>query len=373
MRDLKTKVYAGIFIRCPFRVLRGGACVLMLLAVSMIFMGCSGYNQLLKSGTIDQKYTEAFKLYDAGKYPKAITLFTNILPNLQGASQEDTILFHVGMAHYKRGDWEMSSQYFNEYRNKFARTGYTRNAEYYYAMSFYNLSLNPEKDQTQTRLAISSFNEYMNRYPSDTANVDIEQRVEDLNAKLYQKTFLNSALYYKLGHYNSAITALKTALKENPEIPYRAEMMYLITRSWYDYARGSMPSLQQDRYLKMIDSYFNFKMEYPEDSKFGKQLDQLYEQAKRFTDKHSQKAGQMSEDKIIELRQRIYDCQDKLFDTKVKAERIKLREQIKVARKGIAAQKRENRADSKEINKDKEAEIKIISVDKKKYKQKKSK
>lgn len=323
---------------------------------------------MLKSGTIDEKYTEAFKLYDQGKYPKAITLFTNILPNLQGSSREDTILFHIGKAHYNRGDWEMSSQYMNEYRNKFARSVFTQQAEYLYAMSFYNLSLVPEKDQTQTRLAITSFNEYMNRYPSDTANIDLEKKVEELNGKLYMKTFLNAGLYYKLGHYNSAISALKTALKDNPEIPNRQEMMYLIVRSWYDYARGSIPSLQQDRYLKMIDAYYNFKMEYPDDVKFGEQLDDLYAQASRFMAKNGGRSGQIGsdEDRISTLQNTIYTNQDKLFDVKGgtraerKAQRTKLHKGIQDARAEIKLQRKQSRVENREIRRDKEEEIKLV-------------
>lgn len=334
--------------------------ILTALGIILALTSCSQYNKLLKTGTLQQKYDQANIFFEQGKYNKTITLYTNILPYLKGSAKEDTILFRIAKSHYNSKNFEMSYQYFDQYRNIFARMPLAQEAELLYARSFANLSLSPEKDQQETRKAIAAYNEYLNRYPQDTSRIEIEQEVELLNKKLYYKTFLNAALYHKIGQYNAAITALRAALKENPETPHRQEMMFLITRSWYDYARGSIPSKQLDRYLKMIDAYYNYKSEYPETEKYGKQLDQLYEQAVNYTDKHGTKSKELRDaTKLIsEMQNQIYDNKDKLFEVRDKAERESLKQEIKELRVKIKVEKTKLSSDKKELGKGREKAIK---------------
>lgn len=347
--------------------------ILTALSIILALTSCSQYSKLLKTGTLQQKYDQANIYFEQGKYNKTITLYTNILPFLMGSSREDTILFRIGKAHYNSQNYEMSYQYFDEYRNKFARMPLSQEAELLYARSFANLSLSPEKDQQETKKAITSYNEYLNRYPKDTNRVEIEQEIEDLTKKLYYKTFLNAALYYKIGQYNAAITALRAALKENPETPHRQEMMFLITRSWYDYARGSIPSKQLDRYLKMIDSYYNFKGEYPESEKFDKQLDQIYRQALNFTEKNGTKSKELRDAAkfISEMQTQIYDNKDKLFEVRDKNERLKIKKEIKELRAKIKIEKTRLKADKKELEAGREKVIKQDIVQTKQAKKEK--
>lgn len=341
--------------------------ILTVLILIMALTSCSQYNKLLKTGTLQQKYDQANIYFEQGKYNKTITLYTNILPFLMGSSREDTILFRIAKAHYNSHNYEMSHQYFDEYRNKFSRMPLAQEAELLYARSFANLSLSPEKDQQETRKAISAYNEYLNRYPKDTNRVEIEQEIEELTGKLYYKKFMNAALYYKIGQYNAAITALRAALKDNPETPHRQRIMFLITRSWYDYARGSIPSKQLDRYLKMIDSYYNYKGEYPEkeesdktSDKFGRQLDQLYDQALNFTEKNGSKSKELRDAaQIIDnLQSQIYENKDKLFEVRSKTERAALRKDNKELRAKIKVEKELLKADTKELGKGREKAIK---------------
>jgi outer membrane protein assembly factor BamD len=57
--------------------------------------------------------------------------------------------------------------------------------------------------------------------------------------------------------------------------------MYLIVKSSYELAKNSIESLQRDRYLNMLDSYYSFIAEFPE-SKHVRELSRMQEDAKRF-------------------------------------------------------------------------------------------
>lgn len=338
---------------------------------------CSPYHKLLKSNDVPKKYDESIRLFETGKYAKAFTMMDNVLPSVIGSTKEDTLTFLMGKSAYKLNDFASSAQMMDQYRNKFTRSPYTPEAEYLYGMSFYEMSLPSSKDQSDTKRALIAFNEFLTRYPEDSNVVHIQQKIEELTRKLYTKVFDNAALYYKLGLYQSAVTALRAALKENPEIPYREEMMYLICKSWFSYAQNSIYSRQLDRYLKMIDSYYNFKTSYPETSeKYSRDLERMLDISQEFTEKNGvlSQAIETSSGKITKAKTKIQDNKDKIFLAKTKAERKSLQQEIKdlnaelkvlrkqlaVEQKSAAESKRKDRQAKKQAAKQKDKQQSII-------------
>lgn len=332
-----------------------------------LLSSCSKFNTLLKGTDLEAKYQEAIRLYDEKKYSKAITLFENIIPNLTGTPREDTIMFYMGKAAFNRKDYALSGEIMNVYRDRFSRSVFTQEAEYLYAMSYYKQSAPPEKDQTETRHAIIAFNEYLNRYPNSIQNKFIQEYIQELTYKLYYKTYINAILYSKLGRYNGAVTALKSAIKEYPEIPYREEMTYLICRSWFDYAENSIFSRQLDRYLKTIDAYYNFITQYPDNTQFRKDLDKMYAKAKEFSDTFGARA-MAAEQNItsIELHKaNIEQLREKLFDVDTKVQRQEVYAGIKKEKMAITKLKTSQRHEQQNAKKE-EKQLKLYKAKDKK-------
>ncbi|MEG2478784.1 MAG: hypothetical protein RSA50_00740, partial [Mucinivorans sp.] len=167
--------------------------------------------------------------------------------------------------------------------------------------------------------------------------------IGELTEKLYYKTYINAAMYHKWGRYNGAITSLLSAIKTNPEIPYREEMTYLICKSWFDYAQNSILARQLDRYLKTIDAYYNFITQYPDNKQFRKDLDKMYAQAKEFTDKYGVRsmAAQENMTSINAHRDNIAQAREALFSVTTKKDRDVLNAKIKSEKVAIVAKKAE--------------------------------
>jgi len=87
-------------------------------------------------------------------------------------------------------------------------------------------------------------------------------------------------------------------LKKFPDSPHREELMYLIVKSSYELAHNSIETLQRDRYMSMMDSYYSFVAEFPE-SKHVKELNRMLDEAKRyiakFGDPNEQKDAENAE------------------------------------------------------------------------------
>lgn len=323
--------------------------IAILVAFASLLCSCGAYEKLLKSDDAMGKYRMGMELYAQKKYTRASALFDSALPTLIGTAHEDTVMFMLGKTFYSDRDYQMAGEIMNQYRNRFPRSGNTPEAEYIYAMSFYMISPDVEKDQQNTRRAIMAFGEYMNRHPKSPFNKEIQVLSEELNNKLYYKNYLNAALYFKLGHYLSAVTSLRTILKENPETPYRQDIMYMICKSWYEYARNSIYARQLDRYLKMIDAYYNFKTAFPESKQFDRDLLRMKDYAQDFVDKNGVTAQSIesSATKIHDARVTIDECKDKIYFAKTSKEKEDLRQKIKAARAVIKLERKNVTAERK--------------------------
>lgn len=262
-----------------------------LVCALLVFSGCSSYSKLLKSNDHEQMYQKALEYYGVKKYQRTIQLLTEIAPYNVGTAREDTISYYVGASYYKQGDFESSSTMFDDFRRKFNRSPFIEDVEYMYALGFYYSSPPANRDQTNSRQAVYAINEYLSRYPETTKKEYLQKCIEELTSKFYQKSYNNAHLYYKIGRYKSAVVALKNAITEYPDSPYREELTYLLFKSSYLLAENSIDKLKRDRYLSSMDYYYNFVAEFPE-SKMRKDADKMMGSVKNAVAKYEKTSGE---------------------------------------------------------------------------------
>ena len=243
--------------------------VLLLIGLSVFFVSCGEYSQLLKSTDAQQVYNAALVYYQQKKNEKAIALFGMVEYHFAGTAKEDTIKFYTASSHFRRGDYFTSNELLQDFRRRFNRSPFIEEAEYLIALGYYYQSPDPELDQTPTQMARIAFLEYLARYPNSVKRDDILEYTAELQQKLYDKSFLNAKLYYDIGNYKSAIHTFKLALSEYPETTHREDILYLLTKASFILADNSIETLQHGRYLDMVDAYYNLISEYPETKHLG--------------------------------------------------------------------------------------------------------
>jgi len=258
-----------------------GKFTLPLLAAAAL-CSCNSFDKLLKSPDFGLKYREAGKLYEKGRYEKAVMLYENVLPFYHSAPQEDTINIRIARGYYQMREYEMAQYYFNLFRQSFPRSVLLEEAYYMQGMCSYDLSLRPALDQTETNNAIEAFNLYLYRYPNGAFVASSRGKVAELEGRLTEKAFYGAKLYYTTEHYRAAVVALKNCIKAFPDSPYREEMLFLALRSSYLHAKNSVPEKQRERFQMTIDEYFNLMSEYPE-SRYKREAEKIYRELQEKT------------------------------------------------------------------------------------------
>jgi outer membrane protein assembly factor BamD len=149
------------------------------------------------------------------------------------------------------------------------------------AKCYYEDSPGSSLDQANTHLAIEEFQRFMNRYPASERVDECNRLIDELQDKLVKKSFESASLYYKLGEYKAAITALQNSLKEYPGTRYREELLYLIVKSSYELARNSVLEKIKERFTATIEACQVFKEAFPESS-YVKEVERIQQNAQKF-------------------------------------------------------------------------------------------
>ena len=280
-------MYSRAYARKPFEMKKFIQNLIVVAAVAAMFLSCSGLSKVAKSGDPELMYNTALRLYKAEKWTRASDMFDACAGYYIGSEREDSIAFFSARSKFKNRDYHEASANLDEFRRKFGRSIFIEDAEGMFAMCEYYLSPEPSRDQTQTAKAIVTLNTFIERYPNSERVEPFRQIIEELTARLHEKNFLNAYTYFKVQRYKSAVVAFKNALKNYDNTTYREQIMYYIVVSNYRLAHNSIAEKQADRYLAMLDSYYSFIEEYA-DSKYKKELDRYFKEAKDFIDKNKQ-------------------------------------------------------------------------------------
>lgn len=337
----------------------------MLLTLS----SCSQLEKVLKNRDYNGMYKIALDYYANNKDSKAIAVFESVESVLSSTDKADTIAFLKAKAYFRKNEFDISSTLFNEFRNKYTKSPFIEEAEYLFAMSFYEAAPITELDQSYSTLAINAFVEFINRYPQSPKVESCGEMISDLQRRIYDKSFIIAQTYYNMGTYNSAITAFKNVLRQYPDIPQKEQVVFMLLKSNFMYAKGSVEQKQRERFYNTIDAYHSFIDEFP-DSEYKNDAERIFNYAQKYA---------KGEKMISEMGEEL-----NLSDKKKKSNERKMNKNIERVDKGKLSEEQLNKdmedqlvrekekRESREVKREiKERTEKASSVDREKETEKK--
>ncbi|MCX7745083.1 MAG: outer membrane protein assembly factor BamD [Flavobacteriales bacterium] len=230
------------------------ACIFLL----SLFTGCSEYQKLIKSSDYALKYEKAKEYYNKKKYSKALTLFEELLTIYRGTTKAEEIYYYYAYSHYGVGDYILANHFFSTYSSIYPMSSRVEECDFMAAYCHYLDSPRDVLEQSNTLLAISELQSFVNRYPQSTRVARCNELIEELRKKLENKAYRNAMQYYNMEKYNSASVAFANVLKEFPDTDRRFELYYMIVKSNYMYGKLSVRSKKKERLQLAKDNYIKF-------------------------------------------------------------------------------------------------------------------
>ncbi len=244
------------------------------------------YNRVLKTDNYNIKYEKANEYYDLGKYLKALDVYEQLIPYTRGTDRGEEVSFKYAMCNYETGDYLYAGYLFKKFYDTYPTSKFSEKALFLSAYCYFLDSPRWSLDQEQTNNAIEQFQLFIARFPQSPLIDSTNYLIDTLYKKLQRKEFQAAKLYYDMEYYKAADIALNNAMQKYPDSRYTEETMYLIAKSNYKYAQGSIRKKQKERYQKAVASCLMYKSNYP-DGHYIKDIEKILENSQKFIEKTS--------------------------------------------------------------------------------------
>ncbi len=254
--------------------------VIFLLFLSLL-TSCGDYAKLIKGNDYELKWATAKQFYEEGKYVRCTELLEQVVPRYRFTDDSEEMAWIYANCFYKMRDYYSAITAFQNFYDTYQYGTYAEEAYYYIAMCDYILSPRPELDQQYTGSAIDGFSFFVTKYPTSPRVDECNAKIQELEDKLAEKSYISAKLYYDMDQYKAAIVALTNSLNTYSDSKFREEMMFLKLNSLYKYAVNSVPERQQERYQEAFDEYFSFAEEFPE-SGYSRETRKIYQSSAKF-------------------------------------------------------------------------------------------
>ena len=248
----------------------------IVLVLSIIFVGCSKYQRILKSGDVELKYTAAKEYYEKEKYDRAIPLLEELIPLLRGSDRAEEVYYLYTYANFQSNLLYSAAYHFKKFTSTFPTSKHAEEMLFMNGYTLYLLSPIPELDQTETYNAINSLQTFINTYPTNTLVDSSNVLMDKLRSKLEDKAYSNSKQYFKIEDYKAAIVDINNTLKDFPDTKYREELTFLILKSNYLLTNNSIKEKKLERIGNTIEAYYTFVDSFSK-SKYLKEAQTIFE------------------------------------------------------------------------------------------------
>jgi outer membrane protein assembly factor BamD len=237
---------------------------LILVLTVLVFTSCNSFNKLLKSDNPEEQLNAAIEYYENGDYFRTQQLMENIIASYRGTVQAEKIYYYYAYSFYHMKDYITAAFHFNSLTKSLPNSQYAEEAMYMSAYCKFLFSPDYYLDQTFTKEAIQEMQLFINKYPQSTRVADANRIIDEMRAKMELKSFEAAKIYMQLEEYNASIIAFRNVISDFPGTSYTEEALFLILKSWYLYAQGSIASKQAERYEQVKKVWEEFSSDFPE-------------------------------------------------------------------------------------------------------------
>lgn len=246
----------------------------------IVLASCSDYQKALKSDQVDFKNEVFTKLYERGKYNKAIRLFEEYSTSMRGKTNAEEVFYKYAKALYITKQYYTAGYQFESFAANYPKSVHVQEASFLGAECYAKLSPMYSLDQVDTYKALEKLQAFVDKYPNSEYLPKANGIVKELNEKLELKAFEIAKQYYSTGehfrNYNSAIKALDNFILDFPGTKYKEDALFFKFGSAYKMAINSVPAKKQER-LNEAKNLYNSLVKFKADTKYLEEANKMLE------------------------------------------------------------------------------------------------
>lgn len=238
--------------------------LLVIAAFLLVFASCNTQEKILKSKDVNFKLTKANEYYDAGKWLKANEIYQSLMPVFRGTKNYEELCYRYCYTFYNVRDYLSASYQFKNFVEAFPNSKLADECEFMYATCMFKLSPDYPLDQSSTKKAMAVLQSYIDSHPNSSNLIKANNYIDICREKLEKKEASEAKLYFDMGEYKAATVAYANLIQDYPASQKGDFYFYMQQKSYFEYAKSSVPEKQSERYQESVDVFNNLKQFYPQ-------------------------------------------------------------------------------------------------------------
>lgn len=248
--------------------------IISLLLVLTLFVSCNEYQKVLKNEDVAAKYNLGTKMYEGGKYSRAIRLFEQISTSYRGKPQAEKMFYMFSQSYYKTNQYYLAGYQFESFVSSYPKSEKAEEAAFLGAKSYSMLSPVYSLDQTDTTKAIDKLQSFIDKYPNSQYLAEANELTRKLSEKIEKKVYENAKGYHTISDYKSALVAFDNFIGDYPGTPFKEDALFYRYDAAYQLAINSIPTKMEERLNVAKTAYTNL-VKFNADTKYKKQANEM--------------------------------------------------------------------------------------------------
>lgn len=204
--------------------------LLILLFMTLPVVGCG--KKAVQERAPEQLFQTAEKQMQQGLWTDAITSWEQVRDAFY--SPELSMLAELKLAetYYLAERYPEAAIAYSDFLQRYPDDPRTPANLFRLGQSYYHQILSRDRDQTNTRNALMTFEQFMLRFPDDRNAAQAAQLILRCQTRLADHEVYVGRFYFQRKHYQPAIQRLEAVLEEFPDYYYRDEAYFFLGRSY---------------------------------------------------------------------------------------------------------------------------------------------
>jgi outer membrane protein assembly factor BamD len=237
----------------------------LLIIPFFLLASCSTHlNKVLKSKDYNYKLKVADEYYAQKKYKNAEELYIELFSVFKGTDKFEELYYKYAYCSFYQKNYPDAENLFKGFLEVFPNSSRAEEVAYMHAYTFYMQSPKVELDQANTVKAIGIMQSFISSHPNSARVKDANDIIAKCRTKLELKEYKTAELYYNLQQYRAAGISFTNLINSYPESTKGDNYMLMAVKSFYEFAKLSIPDKQEERYEKVSAEYFDFADRFPE-------------------------------------------------------------------------------------------------------------
>jgi outer membrane protein assembly factor BamD len=171
----------------------------------------------------------------AKKWLNAREYFKQVVETYTGSVYRPDAKLGVGDTYLGEGTSEalvLAINEFTEFLSFYPTNRRADYAQYKLGLAHFRQMRKAERDQTETREAISQFRTFVTRYPTSELMSEVQMKLREARDRLSESDYLIGYFYFRQKWYPGAIDRFQSILKDDPEFTKRDAVFFHLGESF---------------------------------------------------------------------------------------------------------------------------------------------